>query len=157
MVCDSISSLLRAAYARQRGHLEANFPYRSRERRSRVWDRFRPVHLWMNAHFVGNLLGFFFSSSLQGRVLVFTGRTGTSSLYEWALRHLFVCRHLGCGKRNPGQRVLGRYPSTPTFPGALPIRLYFDFATPLQFLAKASWKSAGVRLPGSIVNLEGRV
>lgn len=104
-----------------------------------MWDRSRPVCLWMNAHFVGNLLGFFFFlHPYKGRVLVFTGRTGTSSLYEWALRHLFVCRHLGCGKGNPGQGVLGRYPSTPTFLGALPIRLYFDFATPLQFLAKAS-------------------
>lgn len=126
-----------------------------------MWDRFRPMHLWMNAHVVGNLLVlfffFFFLHPYKGRVLVSTGRTGTFSLFEWALRHLFVCRLLSCGKGNPGQRVLGRYPSTPTFLGPLPIRLYFDFATPFQFLAKASLKSAGVRLPGSIVNLEGRV
>lgn len=97
MVCDSISSLLGAACARQRGHLEANFPYRSRERRSRVWDHFRPVHLWMNAHFVGNLLGFFFflhpykgefwfSRAEQGRPLFMNGPCGIySSADIWAV------------------------------------------------------------------------
>jgi hypothetical protein len=46
VVCGSISSFLGAACVQQRGHLETNSPYRSREQEgvpSRVWDHFRPV------------------------------------------------------------------------------------------------------------------
>lgn len=69
VVCDSISSLLGAACVFDREVTSRRTPsvsLQGRRRSSRVWDPFRPVHLWMNAHVEGNLLAIVvFSPFLQ--------------------------------------------------------------------------------------------
>lgn len=108
MVCGSISSFLGAACARQRGHLEANSPYRSREQEgvpSRVWDHFRPVISVDECPRCRKSVSYCFSTRAE---LGFHRR----SWAEWAAQRLFVCNPLNSGERNLRPREPGRCPLT---------------------------------------------
>lgn len=85
-----------------------------------MWDHFRPVHLWVNAHVVvGNLLAIVFLHSYKSRVLVFTGRTGMFSVFDWAAQHLFVCSPLASGEKKYWAEGTGKVSIHPYFSGSL--------------------------------------